>query len=437
MATAPRARFDALIVGAGPAGSATAILLARAGWSVALVEKQPFPRRKVCGECIAASNLPLLAMLGVADAVEALAGPTLQQVALHRGDRVVTADLPAAEDPAHRWGLALGRETLDVLLLERARAEGADVLQPWQVQNFQGSAGAWHVELRAVGSAALRRVRACLVIDAHGSWEDLPSGGPRRHQPRNAGDLLAFKANFSGAARRTGVIDVLALQGGYGGMVLGDGGITTLACCIRRDRLLAIRAGAPGLRAGEAVQSWLQSQCGVIRQSLQGAELQGAWLASGPLDPGQHLRPGDAVFSVGNAAGEAHPILGEGMSMALQSAALLCHHLIEAAARTPGTAAVPAASLHAGLQRHYAKAWQAEFRPRMRLAAVFAHLAMRPRPAAHLMSALGLWPGLLTHGARWGGKVRAPFPYTSDPSRPPSPPGAAFTHNQAATADIP
>ena len=45
------------IVGAGPAGSAAAILLARAGWSVALVERQRFPRRKVCGECIAASNL--------------------------------------------------------------------------------------------------------------------------------------------------------------------------------------------------------------------------------------------------------------------------------------------------------------------------------------------------------------------------------------------
>jgi len=42
-------RFDAVVIGAGPAGSATAILLARLGWSVALVERQRFPRRKVCG----------------------------------------------------------------------------------------------------------------------------------------------------------------------------------------------------------------------------------------------------------------------------------------------------------------------------------------------------------------------------------------------------
>jgi hypothetical protein len=51
------ARFDAVVVGAGPAGSAAAILLARAGWSVALVERQRFPRRKVCGECIAGESL--------------------------------------------------------------------------------------------------------------------------------------------------------------------------------------------------------------------------------------------------------------------------------------------------------------------------------------------------------------------------------------------
>ena len=62
---AKKNRFDAVIVGAGPAGSTAAILLARAGWSVALVEKQRFPRRKVCGECLAASNLPLLDALGI------------------------------------------------------------------------------------------------------------------------------------------------------------------------------------------------------------------------------------------------------------------------------------------------------------------------------------------------------------------------------------
>ncbi len=57
--------FDAIIVGAGPAGASAAILLSKAGLSVALVEKQAFPRRKVCGDCVSASNLPLLDGLGI------------------------------------------------------------------------------------------------------------------------------------------------------------------------------------------------------------------------------------------------------------------------------------------------------------------------------------------------------------------------------------
>ena len=56
---------DALIIGAGPAGAATAILLAQAGWQVILVEQHAYPRQKVCGECLTAGGLALLDELGV------------------------------------------------------------------------------------------------------------------------------------------------------------------------------------------------------------------------------------------------------------------------------------------------------------------------------------------------------------------------------------
>lgn len=402
MHSASPEKFDAVVIGAGPAGSAAAILLASAGWSVALVERQRFPRRKVCGECLAASNLPLLQALGVGEAFDACAGPELRQVTLLRGDRSVTADLPAADHERYPWGRALGRETLDTLLLEQARAAGATVLQPWSVQAILGGAGAWRCEVRAVDSAALRRLHAPIVIDAHGSWEDLPSERSQRRLARGAADLFAFKANFTGSSLREGVINVLALDGGYGGMVIADGGVTTVACCVRRNRLGELRRAAPGLRAGDAVEAWLQRECEGIRQALRGARRDGPWLASGPLDPGVRVDAGDAIFRIGNAAGEAHPILGEGMSMALQSAALLCSHLL---ARQPGAPA-PAEVLQAELQRRYAADWRREFVPRLRLAAAFAHVAMRPHSAGALMALARSWPGLLTRGARWGGKVR-------------------------------
>ncbi len=397
-----RTRFDAVIVGAGPAGSTAAIMLARAGWSVAVVERQRFPRRKVCGECIAASNLPLLEELGIGAAFEACAGPELRFVTLLRRDDAVTAKLPAAEHERYAWGRALGRETLDTLLLEQARAGGVAVLQPWSVQAIEGLPGAWHIEVRALDSPAFLRLRASVVIDAHGSWEDLPSHRPQRRLARGAGDLFAFKANFRASSLREGAISVLALDGGYGGMVVADGGMTTVACCLRRDRLSALRGGSPGQRAGDAVEGWLQRECSGVRQALQGAPRDGPWLACGPLDPGARVLPKDTLFRIGNAAGEAHPILGEGMSMALQSAALLCSHLLgdQPAPQAPGPA------LQAELQRRYAADWQRQFAPRLRLAAVFAHAAMRPPSAAVLMSLVRTWSGLLTRGARWGGKVR-------------------------------
>jgi flavin-dependent dehydrogenase len=250
----------------------------------------------------------------------------------------------------------------------------------------------------------LLRLRATVVVDAHGSWEDLPSDRPRRRQGRSAADLFAFKANFAGSMLPRGQISVLALDGGYGGMVVADHGTTTLACCIRRDRLSELRGGAPGLSASEAVEAWLLRECAGVRRALQGASRDGPWLSSGPLDPGVRLHAEDGIFRVGNAAGEAHPILGEGMSMALQSAALVCSHLL----RHRGAAAVPDAAVQAELQRAYAASWRRQFAPRLRLAAAFAHLAMRPRSAAALMQLLRVWPGLLTQGARWGGKVRTP-----------------------------
>ena len=404
-------RFDAVIVGAGPAGSTAAILLARAGWSVALVERQIFPRRKVCGECIAASNLPLLAALGVADAFDAQAGAELRRVTLLHGDSAVTAALPAAAHERYAWGRALGRERLDTLLLEQARAAGASVLQPWSVQAIQGRPGAWHCELRAQESAALQRLRAPLLIDAHGAWEALPSRRSRGHLQRSAADLFAFKANFSGAAHASDSISVLALDGGYGGMVVagggGDGASTlTLACCIRRDRLSALRSAAPGQRAGDVVQAWLLRECGGVGQALSRATREGQWLAAGPIDPGLRIGRSDEVFCIGNAAGEAHPILGEGISMALQSAALLCRHLLADAAFV----GAPTAAAQAVLQHRYAADWQREFAPRLRLAAAFAHATMHRRSATLLTALLRRWPGLLTRGARWGGKVRAPAP---------------------------
>ena len=114
---------------------------------------------------------------------------------------------------------------------------------------------------------------------------------------------------------------LLAFPGGYGGMVHSDGGRVSLSCCIRRDALERCRERSGNRRAGDAVLHHIQSSCAGVRHALQRATLDQAWLAAGPIRPGIRDRYADGIFRIGNCAGEAHPIVAEGISMAMQSAA--------------------------------------------------------------------------------------------------------------------
>ncbi len=398
-------RFDVAIVGAGPAGAAAAILLARAGWSVALIERQRFPRRKVCGECIAASNLALLDALGVGAEVERLAGAGLRRVALMRGDANVIAPLPPGEAPGHCFGRALGREQLDTLLVRAAARAGATLYQPCALQAIEGEAGSFRLRLRPAGEGGAETgVEAALVVAAHGSWEPLPSERAVRREQRRPSDLFAFKANFRRATIEPDLLPVLSFAGGYGGMVVADDGLATLAGCIREDRLGRDRETHPGERAGDVFEAILRRECAGVAAALEGSEREGPWLATGPIRPGVRLGQGDGIFRVGNAAGEAHPIVGEGISMALQSAFVLAALLVPARGRLVVRGS--AAAAQAALLRDYEGRWRQRFSRRLHVAAAFAHLSMRPWAAAAAWPVVRAWPGLLTHGARWSGKTR-------------------------------
>jgi len=399
---------DAVIIGAGPAGSTAAILLAKAGWSVALVEKQPFPRRKVCGACIGAGNLPLLTTLGVGDEFARLAGPELREVALYCGEQAVRAPMPRLRGTAHPWGRALGREAFDLLLLERATALGVAVHQPASLATVEGIAGAYRCEVEGPADGENAELRAPVLIMANGSWGR--DAAAEHRTGKRPGDLFAFKANFSGARLARGLLPVLSFAGGYGGLVIAEGGLLTLAGCIRRDALATCRSVARGLAAGEAFEGWLCRSTAALREVLAGARREGPWLGTGPLQPGirRLWNRTDGRFYVGNAAAEAHPLIGEGITMALQSAGLLCAALIAAGRERRSADALRRV---AGA---YEGEWRNAFAPRLHWAAAFAHLAMKPAIAPIAWPILSWAPRLMTILARRAGKARA-APLRSSP----------------------
>jgi flavin-dependent dehydrogenase len=393
---------DALVIGAGPAGTASAILLAQAGWHVIIVEQHTYPRRKVCGECIAAGNLELLDQLGIGADFQRAAGPELRRIGWMGASSTSTADMPPCTGGPYRYGRAVGRNWLDAKLLQRAASLGVVALQPARARTVGGELGGYECTVDSLPGGP-RTLRTPVIVDAHGSWERGPTYSANEHAgtprgPRRSSELLAFKANFRNATLAPGFLPVLVLPGGYGGMVVADGGLTTLACCLRRDTLSACRALLPHASAGAAVEEFLRHSCSGVREALKGSHREEAWLSVGPLRPGVRVGLAGGVFRVGNAAGESHALIGEGISMALQSSALLASMLT----CRPATAIRGRFGIE--LHRSYAAAWRRAFAPRLRLAAIYAHVAMRPRLAEPARTLLRRWPTLLSGAAQLAGK---------------------------------
>lgn len=218
-------------------------------------------------------------------------------------------------------------------------------------------------------------------------------------QPAMDSDVFAFKAHFDGASLPSDVMNMSVFPGGYTGLVNTDSGLLTFSFCIRRDYLENLRRKSPRVKPAKVAQDHILRSCPGTMEVLSAATMRGDWLAMGPIRPGFWSRYEDGVFFIGNAAGEPHPIIADGMSMAMQSAWLLSQSL-------GGRRASALTDSDLGKIGHlYNHAWLRAFSLRIRAAEMFARLALMPRTHQLLLPLIRAFPRFLTIGARLGGIV--------------------------------
>lgn len=390
-------RFDALIIGGGPAGATASLLLAKAGWSVVLVEKSAFPRRKVCGEYLSPTNFGLLDRLGVFESLLEHAGPEIRTIELLWKSTSIVAEMPSPSGGKARWGKAVRREILDTLMVNKAKEIGVTVWQPFSVTETKRSGDVFVSKALSKNTGEVHEIESAVVIAAHGSWGigELPT--QQRRQPARASDLLAFKIYLEDANLPAEVMNMLVVPGGYAGMVNCDSGLLSFSCCIRRDHLEELRRRSPNEKAGAVVYAHVVDSCPGLESVINNSRQNGEWLAAGPMRPGIRRPYNNGLFTVGNAAGEAHPTIADGISMAMQSAWLLANALTK---RRP---AALTDSDRDQIGREFSRAWRKAFRVRIGAAELFARMCLIKQTHRLLLPLVRTFPQVLTLGARLGG----------------------------------
>lgn len=320
-----RRDHDVLIAGAGPAGAHLAIRLARAGWSVALLDKQRFPRRKPCGEFLGPECLPLLEELGLLAPLEARGARRIDGLRLFgHGQRACgrygglghgTLDL------GH--GLAVPREELDLLAVRVAEREpGVELLLGHALGELLREADGRVVGARVRDpSGEKRELRAAFTIGADGLQSRVARG---LGVWRRVGWLDRFALSTRVARADLGAqAEVHFVPGGYLAIAPVSAARATLNLVVERNGL---PRGHAGLRAFlEAHLALAPELCERVR-----LEPEERILTCGPLASATSAQTFDGAALLGDACGYVDPLTGEGTYFAMRGARLLAECLADA-----------------------------------------------------------------------------------------------------------
>ena len=363
----PPLQDEVLILGGGVAGCAASIALARKGRSVTLIEREPTPRHKVCGEFLSGEALEDLHALGID--LASLGAAPIDHVRLAAARRAAEAPLPF---PA----ASLTRKALDTALIAEAIAAGVRVERGRSVQAlgrtasnvWQATSSVWRASL---DDGSIRE--APTVFLATGKHDVRGHARPEDPQ-RWVAFKMYFRLTHTQADELARASELMLYPGGYGGIQPVEGGIANL-CCVVQQRYLA--------RVGNRWENFLakiQQDCPHLAMRLAGAEpLLAKPIAITHIPYGYIRRTTEeGLYCVGDQAAVIPSFTGDGISIALHSA-----RCAVAAYLAEEPAPVFQAKLRSALQTQ------------MRLAELAADGLNNALARAVLPFCLRVWPGVM------------------------------------------
>ncbi|MEX0691550.1 MAG: NAD(P)/FAD-dependent oxidoreductase [Gemmatimonadales bacterium] len=352
------AQFDAAIVGAGPAGSATAAHLAVRGARVALIDRAIFPRAKPCAEYLSPGAVDALDRLGVGAALRRSGAATV------RGMRIVAPDGTASTGrfPNHE-GFALPRETLDQILAQHAADRGA-VFLPGQTVVAYEPGPPW--TLRLPGGSTLT---ADLLVGADGLHSRVARQTVGVHP--GTSHRIALVTHYADVPGMSDDGEMHVTHFGYVGLASVGPSLVNISVVVDR------RQGRPRADATAWFDALIASVPRVADRLAQGRRVEPV-RGIGPFGQRARQVTGDRLLLVGDAAEFFDPFTGDGIWTALKGA-----ELAAIAALTPDNLRGYAAAR----RRAFAGKWVVE-------RAISAAVA-RPRLFNHIAHRLARRPALL------------------------------------------
>jgi flavin-dependent dehydrogenase len=376
--------LDVLIVGAGPAGSIAATVLARAGARVRIVDRSTFPRDKLCGDTVNPGTLAILKRLQVAATIDACGLPVAGMRVT--GERGVVIE---GRYPDGVGGRALLRRNLDWMLLQDALGAGAQFEPAFAVRRalLDGNrvAGAW-----VSGHQFEGELRARVTIAADGRRSTLAFGlGLARHpaHPRRWA-IGAYLENTAVTTPPRDLGEMHVRTGRYIGIAPVPGGLTNV-CLVKPWRPGDRRLGDPqSVLLGELARD------PVLRDRFAAARLVGPPVVLGPLAVEVRDAGLDGLILAGDAAGFIDPMTGDGLRFAVRGAELAACAALEALEHG-----------WSGVHKRLASRRRAEFAAKWRFNRMLRALVTSPAAVAAASAGARVAPSALHAAIDYAGDV--------------------------------